>query len=125
MLLLFKRKDSCVMKVKRYQNGGSDLIRQRLERERLAADGAGIRQAASEQGLTISGGQVFETPFPSGAITARPDLMAELLLISREAPQLAKDIAFTLKNPKATVESVKSAFRSIDDFLSNRPLCRS
>ena len=109
------------MKVKRYQNGGSDPIRQRLERERLAADRAGIRQAASEQGLTISGDQVFETPFPSGAITARPDLMAELLLISREAPQLAKGIVSALKNPKATAESIKSALRSVDDFLSNRP----
>ncbi len=99
-----------------------DKVLEMLARQQLASDRSGMMQAASDQGLTIgSTGELYETPFPSGAIEARPDLMAELMFISKEAPQLAKGVVSALKNPKATAESVKSALRSVDDFLSNRP----
>jgi DNA-binding transcriptional MerR regulator len=60
------------MKVKRYQNGGSDPIRQRLERERLAADRAGVIDEAMRQ-------NIIPDPRVTGAISIDRPYILELM----------------------------------------------
>tara|TARA_R100001440_G_scaffold61794_1_gene81741 strand:- start:397 stop:954 length:558 start_codon:yes stop_codon:yes gene_type:complete len=57
----------------------------RMQAAQMAADRAGMMQ-----GLTRVGeDDVAETPFPSGAVTMRPDILLDALLLGKEAPSLA------------------------------------
>tara|TARA_R100001510_G_scaffold9193_1_gene7072 strand:+ start:304 stop:1248 length:945 start_codon:yes stop_codon:yes gene_type:complete len=60
------------MRVKRYQNGGSDPIRQRLERERLAADRAGVIDEAMRQ-------NIIPDPRVTGAISVDRPYIFDLM----------------------------------------------
>lgn len=56
-----------------------------MQAAQLAADRAGMMQ-----GLTRVGeDDVYETPFPSGAVTMRPDILLDALLFEKEVPSLA------------------------------------
>ena len=78
MLLLFKRKDSCVMKVKRYQNGGSDPIKQRLERERLSEavqrmlDSGNFKLGPSGELLRVSAEEANQAALQQSRVAANP-----------------------------------------------------
>lgn len=60
------------MRVKRYQNGGSDPIGRRLERERLAADRAGVIDEAMRQ-------NIIPDPRVTGAISVDRPYIFDLM----------------------------------------------
>ena len=56
----------------------------RMQAAQMAEDRAGMMQ-----GLTRLGeDDVVETPFPSGAVTMRPDMLLDALLLGKELPRL-------------------------------------
>jgi polyhydroxyalkanoate synthesis regulator phasin len=92
------------MRVKRYQNGGTDPIRRRLESERLAADRAGVIDEAMRQ-------NIIPDPRVTGAISVdRPyifDLMGagELASLGARGVRALAGKAASRSAAKAFVES--------------------
>ena len=96
---------------------GVDPIK-RMQAEQLAEDRAGMMQ-----GLTRLGeDDVIETPLPSGAVTMRPDLLMDALLLMKEAPGLVMSGVKALRGSGAKaamgqLDEASSAFlKKFDDY---------
>ncbi len=76
-----------------------DKVLEMLARQQLAYDRSGMLQAASDQGLTIGiNGEVYETPFPSGAVDMKPEYMLGAALGGRAVMPMVDNAALAVSS---------------------------